>query len=171
MFSLIRHKRAEKYSWEYNWYLWRKKWILSNWDLDLWPTVKNFNRVWASAVSNHIVKTASKPMHPFSWNFVHKQSWTDTQTDRHQYTSTTEVLPGIEPWTSLSKDHHSVILFPLYFRKTEMVCLKEIYAVWICSSRKLKVTLMCMCNTRNSIFFWSIFGRIDRPSCMHSQWQ
>ena len=38
----------------------------------------------AKAVSNHLTKTASKSVHPFGWNFVHKNSGhTDTQTDRH----------------------------------------------------------------------------------------
>ena len=49
------------------------KWILSHCDLDLWPKVTNFNRVWASAVSNNLATTASKFVHPFRWNFVHKQ--------------------------------------------------------------------------------------------------
>ena len=50
--------------------------------LDLWPKVTNFNRVRASAVSNHLAKTASKSIHPFGWNFVHKNSG-HTHTHRH----------------------------------------------------------------------------------------
>ena len=49
--------------------------------------VTNFNRVRASAVSNHLVKTASKSVHPFGWNFVHKKT-VDTQTDRHTHRHT-----------------------------------------------------------------------------------
>ena len=61
----------------------KKKWILSHRDLDLWPKVTKFNRVRASAISNHWAKTASKSVHPFGWNFVHKNSGhTDTQTHR-----------------------------------------------------------------------------------------
>ena len=47
--------------------------IFGHRDLDLWFKVTKFNRVWASAVSNHIAKTASKSVHPFGWNFVHKK--------------------------------------------------------------------------------------------------
>ena len=48
----------------------------------------NFNRVWASAISSHLAKTASKSVHPLGWNFVHKQSRTDRQTNRHTHTHT-----------------------------------------------------------------------------------
>ena len=56
--------------------------------LDLKPKVANINRVQASAVSNHLAKTASKTVHPFGWNFVH---WhTHRQTDSHTYTNCSE---------------------------------------------------------------------------------
>ena len=58
----------------------KRKWILRNCDFDLWPRVTNFNRVRVSAVSNHLAKAASKSVHPFGWNFVHKQT-SDTHTD------------------------------------------------------------------------------------------
>ena len=47
--------------------------------------VINFNRVRASVLSNRLAKTASKSVHSFGWNFVHKQSHTHThrKTDRH----------------------------------------------------------------------------------------
>ena len=49
----------------------------------------NFNRVRASAVSNHLAKTASKSVHPFGWNFVQKKSGhTDTHTQTHRHTDT-----------------------------------------------------------------------------------
>ena len=86
-FCFIRHKRAEIYSREDNRELWRKKGILSPCDLDLWPKVTNFNRVWASAVSNHLAKTTSKSVHPFGWNFVHC-SLTDRQTHTHTHKQT-----------------------------------------------------------------------------------
>ena len=54
-------------------------------DLDLWPKVTNFNKVQACAVSNHLAKTASKSVHPLDWNFIHKQSRTDTHTDKLQW--------------------------------------------------------------------------------------
>ena len=61
-----------------------EKWVLRHCDLDLWPKVTKFNRVRASAVSNHLVKTATKSVRPFGWNFVHKKSGhTDRQTDTH----------------------------------------------------------------------------------------
>ena len=50
-------------------------------DLDLWPKVTKFNRVRASAGSNHLAKTSSKLVHPFGWNFFHKKCWTHTQTN------------------------------------------------------------------------------------------
>ena len=59
-----------------------EKWIFSHCDLDIWSKVTNFNRVWDSMVSNRLAKTASKSVHPFGWNFVHKQSRTHTQTNR-----------------------------------------------------------------------------------------
>ena len=68
----------------------KKKWVLRHCDLDLWPKVIKFNRVWASAGSNHLAKTASKSIHPFGWNFVHKKCrthrHTDTQTHTHRHT-------------------------------------------------------------------------------------
>ena len=59
----------------------KKKWILRHCDLDLWPKVINFNRVPASGVSNRLAKTASKSVHTFGWNFVHKKNQTHRQTD------------------------------------------------------------------------------------------
>ena len=70
-FILIEHKRTEIHSREVNSELWRKR---SYCDLDLWPKVTNFHRVRASAISNHLAKTASKSVHPFGWNFVHKKT-------------------------------------------------------------------------------------------------
>ena len=65
-----------------------KKKILSHCDLDLWPKVTNFNRVRASMLSNRLAKTVSKSVHPFGWNFVHKQSWTHTHTHTDTHTQT-----------------------------------------------------------------------------------
>ena len=67
----------------------KKKWILRHCELDLWPKVTNFNRVWASLISNRLTKTASKSVHPFGWNFVHKQSWTHRQTAVKKYNPST----------------------------------------------------------------------------------
>ena len=66
------------------------RYIFCHSDLDLWPKVTNFNRVWANVLSNHLAKTASKSVHPFGWNFVHKNSagHTDRQTDTHINTHT-----------------------------------------------------------------------------------
>ena len=66
----------------------KKKWKLRHCDLDLWPTVTNFNRVRASVLSKRLVKTASKSVHPFGWNFVHKKCRTHRQTDRQTDTHT-----------------------------------------------------------------------------------
>ena len=41
-------------------------------DLDLWPKVTNFNRVWTNAKSNRLVKTASNSVDRFNQYFVHK---------------------------------------------------------------------------------------------------
>ena len=62
----------------------KKKWIWSHCDLDLWPKVTNCNKVWACELSNRLVKTAFQSVHPFGWNFVHKQS----QTHRRTHTQT-----------------------------------------------------------------------------------
>ena len=59
----------------------KKKWVLRHCDLDLWLKVTNLNRVLVSTISNHLAKIASKSVHPFGWKFVHKQSWTHTQTN------------------------------------------------------------------------------------------
>ena len=80
-FVLIKHKRVEIQGREVNRELWRKKWELRHCDLDLWPKVTKFNRVWATNRSNHLAKTASKLVHPFGWNFVHKNFWTHTHRD------------------------------------------------------------------------------------------
>ena len=66
----------------------KKKWVLRHCDLDLWPKVTKFNWLWASALSKRLAKTASKSVHPFGWNFVHKKNWTDTQT--HTQTNCSE---------------------------------------------------------------------------------
>ena len=81
-FSLFKHLRAEIFSREVNRKLWWK-WILSHCDLDLWPKVTNFKRIRASVLSICLAKTASKSVHPFSWNFVHKQSRTHPHTNTH----------------------------------------------------------------------------------------
>ena len=52
-----------------------------------WPKVSNFNKVWASTVSNHLVKTASKSVHRFGWNFVHKNSAGQTDRQTHRQTA------------------------------------------------------------------------------------
>ena len=67
-----------------------KKWILSHCDLDLWPKVNNFDRVWDSVVSSHLAKTASKSVHSFGWNLVHKNSWTHTHRHTHTQTNCSE---------------------------------------------------------------------------------
>ena len=60
----------------------KKNWVLRHCDLDLWPKVTNFNRVWASAASNHLAKTASKLVHPFGLILLtRKKSDTHTQTN------------------------------------------------------------------------------------------
>ena len=59
----------------------KKKWVLRHYDFDHWPKVTNINRVRAIAVINHLAKSASKSVHPFSWNFVHKKTL-DTHTDK-----------------------------------------------------------------------------------------
>ena len=41
-------------------------------DLDLWPKVTNFNRVWTNAKSNCLVKTPSNSVYRFDQHFVHK---------------------------------------------------------------------------------------------------
>ena len=68
------------------------RYIFCHSDLDLWPKVTNFNRIWASVLKNHLAKTASKSVHPFGWNFVHQNSaghtHTDRQTDRQTDTLT-----------------------------------------------------------------------------------
>ena len=68
----------------------KKKWVLRHHDLDFWSKVSNFNRIRASAVSNHLAKTASKSVHPFSCNFVHKKHWTHIHTDTHTQTNCSE---------------------------------------------------------------------------------
>ena len=89
--------------------LWRKKWVLHHCDLDLWPKVTNFNRVRASAVSNHLAKIASKSVHPFGWNFVHKKSRTHRHTHRDklqgEYNSST-ILWRCKKWLLLQNESY-----------------------------------------------------------------
>ena len=82
----------------------KKKWELRHCDLDLWPKVTKFNRVRASAGISHLVKTASKSVHPFGWNFVHKNSGhtdrqTHTHTDRHTHRHTDKLKWKYNPST------------------------------------------------------------------------
>ena len=76
----------------------KEKWILRHCDLDLWPKVTKFNRVRSSAISNHLAKTASKSVHPFGWNFVHKKCRTDRQTHTHTHTETNWSENITPPW-------------------------------------------------------------------------
>ena len=62
--------------------------IFGPYDLDLWPKVINFHRVWASAISNYLAKTASKLVHSFGWKFVHKKRAGHTHTNTHRQTDT-----------------------------------------------------------------------------------
>ena len=64
----------------------KKKEVSRHCVLDLWPKVTKFNRVRASARSNHLAKTASKSVHPFGWNFVHKKCRTHRHTHTHRHT-------------------------------------------------------------------------------------
>ena len=57
-----------------------KKGIFRQSNLDLSSKFTIFNRVLASAVSNHLAKTASKSLYPFTDRQTHR--YTDTQTDR-----------------------------------------------------------------------------------------
>ena len=67
----------------------KKKLILRQCDLDFYPKVANFENDRASVVSNRLAVTASKLVHPFGLNFVHKNSGhTDTQTHTHTHTHT-----------------------------------------------------------------------------------
>ena len=52
--------------------------------------VTNFNWVRASVVWNRLAKTASKSVHPFGWNFVHKNIRTDTHTQTDTQTNCSE---------------------------------------------------------------------------------
>ena len=96
----IGHKTAEIQRREVNRELWGKKWMLSHCGLDLWRKVTNFNRVWPSAVSNHLAKTASKSVPPFAWNFVHWQTDRLTHTHRKTQTNCNENItpPRLQSW-------------------------------------------------------------------------
>ena len=76
----------------------KKKWVLHHCDLDLWSKVTKFNRVRASAGSNYLAKTASKSVHLFGWNFVHKNT-VNRQTDRHTDTHTDKLQWKYNPST------------------------------------------------------------------------
>ena len=83
---------------------------MSNWDLDLWPKITNFNRVRASVVSSHLARTASKSVHPFSWNFVYKQSRTHRQT--HTQTNCSEnITPPQFRWGVKSEGPYARLNF------------------------------------------------------------
>ena len=88
-YILIGHKRAEIHSRKVN-RIMKKKWILHHCDLYLWPKVTNFNRVWASVVSNHLAKTAFKLVHQFRLNFFFYRP-----THRHAHKLKKNIAP---PW-------------------------------------------------------------------------
>ena len=113
-----------------------KKWILSHCDLGLWPKVTNFNRVWASVLSDRLAKTASKSVYLFVWNFVHEK-WaghtdrqTDTQTNCSENITPPQFYWGVkmkfvcsiefEIWTFVwrkLKWHHNDVIPHLIFMK------------------------------------------------------
>ena len=101
-FILIEHKRPEIQSNDVNRELWRKKWVLRHSDLDLWPKVTNSNRVQASAVSNYLAKNMSKSVHLSGWNFVHKQSFTDTHTNWSENITPPRFRGGVTKWLNLN---------------------------------------------------------------------
>ena len=67
----------------------KEKWVLRHCDLDLWPNSKvtNFSRLWASVVSNHLAKTASKRL---EFLFTSIQTHTHTRTHTHTQTNCSE---------------------------------------------------------------------------------
>ena len=118
----------------------------------LWPKVTNFNRVWASALSNRLAKTAFKSMYPFGWNFVHKKraGHTHRQTDRQTDTQTNcseNITPprfrgGIKKSKLLLSCTHKIIVF-----------VKEIH-----EDINLRLSLWCReLNNFSSTMCWSVF--------------
>ena len=57
--------------------------VLRHCYLDLWPKVTNFNNVWASAVSNHLAKTAFQ-----IGSFVRLEFCSYAEPDTHTHTHT-----------------------------------------------------------------------------------
>ena len=97
-FILIDHKRAEIQDREVNRELWRKYGyyvtVTLTFDPRSPPKVTKFNRVRASAGSSHLAKTASKSVHPFGWNFVHKECWTHRHTHGQTHRQTAvKIIP------------------------------------------------------------------------------
>ena len=76
----------------------KKNCVLRHCECDHWPKIAIFNRVWASARSNHLAKTASKSVHPFGLKFVHKKYLTDRQTHTHADTQTNCSKNRTPPW-------------------------------------------------------------------------
>ena len=94
-------KRAEIQGREVNRELWRKKWVLRHCDLDLWPKVTNFKRIWASLVSNHLSEDCVK-IGVAVWSAFYSQ--TNRQTDRHTHTQTdvhseAKIFPSMTLWS------------------------------------------------------------------------
>ena len=92
--------------------------IFGHRDLDLWPKVTNFNRVRASVVSSHLAKTASKSVHPFGWNFVHKNpghshTQTDTQTNCSENITPPRFRGGVKKSSKLITRLHCLVQIDL----------------------------------------------------------
>ena len=116
----------------------KKKWIMSHCDLDLWRKVTNFNRVRVSAISNHLAKTASKSVHSFGWNYVHKQNWTHTH--RHTHTDKLKYDPSMISWRCKKHSENADTSMSLAFTCEETCQLKCSFSI---KSTWLSYTVNC----------------------------
>ena len=115
----------------------QEKWILRHCDLDLCPKVTNFNRVRATAISNYLAKTASKLVHSFGWNFVHKKRARHTDTQTHTLTNWSEnITPprfrgGVINSGGLVKTEYVILSLIVHRLENMLNCLESIAVVAI----------------------------------------
>ena len=138
----------------------KKKWVLRYCDLNLWPKI-TINRVWASVVSNHLAKNASKSVHPLGWNFVYNKT-SDTHRHRHTHRQTHKQTNCSEN-TTLLRFRGGVIDY--FWIRNELIlrglCVCVCVCVWVC---------VCVCDCIE-YFIWDFVGFIIWPkmSIMHLQ--
>ena len=137
--------------------------------------ITNFNWVQASTVSNHLTKIASKSVHPFGWNFVHKcrtHRHTDRHTQTHRQTHTHRDTDKLQwKYNPSSDSRRCNKLIPLYaylYLPVNFGC-QNILAIYKYQNLSLPVTHF-QGNTSSIHPFSSISLQVKEPGFNQAKW-